>query len=152
MGDVPQVINTLRGKAAALERLIGKLEADLAQVRADLSHVNATIRLFEAPQSGEAFPTHMNLDRLFRRRELANLCKTALGGGPLSTRELALAVIRAKGFDEDDRHLRTTIAYRIVQALRMQEKRAGDVQRQGKSGNVIVWKVRASGPKLTTPG
>lgn len=35
------------------------IERDLAQARTDLSHVNATIHLFEAPQEGEAFPVHM---------------------------------------------------------------------------------------------
>jgi hypothetical protein len=139
MSDTPQVINTLRTKADRLNGIIGKLEADLAQARADLSHVNATIRLFEAPESGEGFPTHMNLDRLFKRREIAQLCAEALQTGPMNTRELALHVIRAKGFDEGDRHLRTAIAYRIVQALRQQEKRRGAIQRVEKVGNVVVW-------------
>lgn len=135
----PQVINTLRTKAATLEGLIGKLERDLAQLRADLSHVNATMRLFEAPQAGEEFPGHMNLDRLFKRRELASLCSEALASGPMNTRELALSVIRAKGFDEADRYLRKAVAYRIVQALRMQEKRRGAIIRVEKVSNVITW-------------
>lgn len=138
MSDTPQVINTLRTKAARLESYIGKLERDLAQARADLSHVNATIRLFEAPQEGEAFPSHMNLDRLFKRREIGALCAEALKDGPQSTRDLAAFIIRRRGWDDTDRHLRTSIALRIVQALRMQEKR-GRMDRAGKRGNAIVW-------------
>lgn len=135
----PQVINTLTTKAEALQGFIGKLEADLEQARADLAHVVATIRLFEAPQDGEAFPSHMNLDRMFRRREIGNLCHEALQDGPKDTRELALYIIRKKGFDERDRHLRSSVALRIVQALRMQEKRRGPIRREGKRGNAIVW-------------
>jgi hypothetical protein len=141
----PQVINTLRTKAEKLAGYIGKLERDLEQARADLSHVNATIRLFEAPDAGAQFPMHQNLDRLFKRREIGTLCAEALKAGPLDTRELALAVIRAKGFDDTDRHLRTAVAYRIVQALRMQEKRQGAIVRDGKLGNSIIWRSR-NGP------
>lgn len=147
----PQVINTLRTKADNFAGYIGKLESDLAQARADLSHINATIRLFEAPESGAQFPMHQNLDRLFKRREIAQLCAVALADGPKNTRELALAVIEAKGFDAGDRHLRTSVAYRIVQALRMQEKRRGPIQRAGKVSNVVVWSLLSempSQPKL----
>lgn len=141
MSDTPQVINTLQTKADKLNGLIGKLERDLEQARVDLSHINATIRLFEAPETGAQFPMHQNLDRLFKRREVANICKEALADGPKDTRELALYVIRAKGFDETDRHLRKAVAYRIVQALRMQEKRNGPIKRHGKRGNAIRWAV-----------
>ena len=137
----PQVITTLNTKAAMLQSLIGKLEADIEQARADLAHVVATIRLFEAPQDGEAFPSHMNLDRLFRRREIGNLCQQALADGPKDTRELALYIIRQKGFDERDRHLRTSVALRIVQALRLQEHRGMRVRRAGKRGNTIIWEL-----------
>lgn len=142
MSDTPQVINTLNAKAERLRSHIAKLELDLDQARADLSHIAATIRLFEAPESGEAFPVHMNLDRLFKRREVGHLCAEALQAGPLNTRELALHVIRSKGLDEGDRHLRTTVAYRIVQALRLQEKRHAGVERAFKLSNVVTWRLR----------
>ena len=61
--------------------------------------------------------------------------------GPKSTRELADYIVAAKGFPGADRHLKTSIAYRIVQALRMQEKR-GRTIRDGKAGNALVWKLR----------
>jgi hypothetical protein len=137
----PQVITTLTTKAEMLASLIGKLEVDLEQARADLAHVVATVRLFEAPQDGEAFPSHMNLDRLFRRQEIGKLCHQALADGPKDTRELALYIIRQKGFDERDRHLRTSVALRIVQALRMQEHRGMRIRRAGKRGTAIIWEL-----------
>jgi hypothetical protein len=138
----PQVINTLRSKADNLAGYIRKLESDIEQARIDLAHVNATLALFEAPDADTPFPMHYNLDRLFKRRQIGELCHKALVNGPLDTRQLALAVITAKGLDAADRHLRTTVAYRIVQALRMQEKRGG-MKRDGKRGNAIVWRSKS---------
>ena len=56
----------------------------------------------------------------------------------MTTRELAEAVIRAKGWDEQDKVLRSAIAYRLIQALNMQAKR-GKVARLGKRRGVAVW-------------
>lgn len=138
----PQVINTLRTKAENLQGYIAKLEADLEQARADLSHVVATLHLFEAPGADTPFPMHYNLDRLFRRREIGEMCHKALAEGPKDTRQIAEWIIAEKGFPGADRHLRTSVAYRIVQALRMQEKRGGRIARAGKHGNAIVWRLR----------
>lgn len=137
----PQVIKTLRSKAENLQGYIAKLEADIEQARADLAHVTATLHLFEAPGADTPFPMHYNLDRLFKRREIGDLCHRLLVDGPKDTRELSSAIIAYKGFPGADRHLRTSVAYRIVQALRMQEKRGGQIQRIGKKGNSIVWKL-----------
>lgn len=84
---------------------------------------------------------HYNLDRLFKRREIGLLCHEALQSGPKDTRELAAWIIERKGFPAPDRHLRTAVAYRIVQALRMQERR-GQLRRIGKNGNAIVWRLK----------
>jgi len=138
----PQVINTLRTKAENLQGYIAKLEADIEQARADLAHVLATLHLFEAPGAGEVFPMHYNLDRLFKRFEIGELCHKALADGPKDTRQLAEWIIEAKGFPAPDRHLRSAVAYRIVQALRMQEKRRGNIVRNGRSGNAIVWRLQ----------
>lgn len=140
MSDTPQVINTLRTKASQLEAFIAKAERDIARARVDLAHLRASIVLFEAPRlNGQ--PAFMNVNALFRRRELANLCKEALADGPMNTRELASWVIQHKGLDGDDRYLRTAVALRIVQALTMQAKRGAGVERAGKASNVVVWRL-----------
>lgn len=137
----PQVLNTLRAKADNLQGYITKLERDLEQARLNLSHVVATMHLFTTPKDGEPFPMHYDIHRLFKPREIGQLCHEALASGPMSTVELAAWVIAKKGFPEADRHLRTSVAYKIVQALRMQEKRRGPVVRDGKRGTAIVWKL-----------
>lgn len=138
--SVPQVINTLTTKANQLEAHIAKLERDIDRARKDLAHVRASMVLFEPPaHNGQ--PAYMNVNGLFRRGDLGKLCKLALVDGPMNTRELAAWVIAHKGLDGEDRYLRTAIAYRIVQALRMQEKRGAGFKRVEKVGNVVVWKL-----------
>jgi hypothetical protein len=74
-----------------------------------------------------------------RRGEIAELCKAALKEeGPLTTPELALRVIRAKRLDEGDKVLRQSVAYRIVQALRLQWKR-GKIESPEKRAGIRVW-------------
>lgn len=137
----PQVINTLRTKADLIAAHIASLEAEIDQARSALAHVNATIVLFEAPDAQSNQPALMDVNRLFKRGEVVKLCQRALEAGPMDTRQLALHVIREKGFDETDRHLKKAVAYRIVQALRLQEKRRGPIRRTGKNANVVVWGV-----------
>src|SRR5690606_12997871 len=100
------------------------------RARKDLAIVRAAMVLFEAPRENGQ-PAYMNINGLFRRRELVNICKEALASGPMTTRELAAFVIERKGLDAGDRYLRAAIAYRIIQALRLQEKRRGPIHRVG---------------------
>lgn len=138
----PQVINTLRTKAENLEGYINKLEADLEQARSDLAHVIATLHLFQIPESGNQYPMHYNIHRLFKPREIGQLCREALKDGPLDTRQLAEFIIAKKEFPGADRHLRASVAYKVVQGLRMQEKRGGNVVRVGKRSHAILWALR----------
>ena len=130
---------TLRNKRDEIERAIAAYEKEIEKARRDLAHVNATIRLFEAPSERTQFPVYVDTLRLFRRGEIADLCKAALKKeGPLTTPELALRLIRAKGLDEGDKVLRVSLTYRIVQALRLQWKR-GKVESPEKRGGIRVW-------------
>jgi hypothetical protein len=136
-----QIVTTLRRKRDEMEAAIRAYEKKTEALRRDLAHVNATLRLFELNGEHEVFPVHMDLTRLFKRGEVHRICQEALAGAPegLDTRELALAVIRAKSMDEGDAVLRKAINYRIVQAMRMQELR-GKVSGIGKRKGVRLWK------------
>jgi hypothetical protein len=138
----PQIVNTLRTKRDELERIIKAYEGKIEAARHDLMHVNATLRLFELNGAVELFPFHADTSRLFRRGETARLCKEALAAAPegMDTRELARAIIRAKGLDETDAVLRKAVAYRIVQALTLQRKR-GKLETLGMRRGVRVWKL-----------
>jgi hypothetical protein len=49
--------------------------------------------------------------------------------------------MRAKGMDESDKVLRSSVAHRVVQALSMQLKR-GQIASAGKLGGVRLWSRR----------
>lgn len=111
----------------------------MKRARKDLAHVRAAIVMFEPPRLGKQ-PAYMNVNGLFRRREVSQMCKEAIAeNGPMTTRELAAWVIRHKGLDDSDRYLKTAVAFRIVQALRLQEKRNSGFVRVGKRANVVIW-------------
>jgi hypothetical protein len=135
----PQIVTTLRNKRQQIEQVIALYEKKLAQARADLAHVNATLCMFESPDERTEFPVYMDTLRLFKRGEIVTICKKALAEeGPLDTRELALRVIRARGLDEGDSVLRTSITLRIVQAMRLQWKR-GRIGSLEKRRGICVW-------------
>lgn len=109
-----------------------------------LAHVNASIVLFERPDENAHHPVLMDINSVFKRGEVVKMCKEALTNGPMDTRELALWIIKRKGFDETDRHLRKAVAFRVVQALRLHEKRGTGIKRVGKNANVVVWGLNSS--------
>jgi hypothetical protein len=136
-----QTLVVLRNKRTEIERAIAAYEKKIEAAKLDLAHVNATLRMFEAPEGRTEFPVYVDTLRLFKRGEIVAICKKALAEeGQLDTRELALRVIRAKGLDEGDSVLRTSITYRIVQAMRLQAKR-GRVRSPGKRGAVRMWAI-----------
>ena len=134
----PQVINTLDAKRREIEAHIGSLERDLEQARRDLSAILAAIKVFSA--DGPRVTAYMNLSRLFPRHELPKLAKEALAASPagLSTVAVATYVMKAKGLDATDRHLRKAIAYKVVQVMRRWEKER-KVKRCGKDGSALTW-------------
>ncbi len=137
----PHILTTLRAKRDQMEAAIRAYEKKTEALRRDLAHVNATLRLFELNGEHEVFPVHMDLTRLFKRGEVHRICQEALAEASdgLDTRELALFVLRRKGWDDEDAVLRKAIAYRIVQSMRMQEKRRR-VSAYGKRKGVRVWR------------
>ena len=140
MADL-HIVTTLQRKRDEIERAIAAYEKKIAQARRDLAHVNATLRMFDAPEGRTQFPVYVDTLRLFKRGEIVAICKKALDAeGPLDTRELAIRVIRAKVLDEGDSVLRTSITYRIVQAMRLQWKR-GKIKSPETRGGVRVWSV-----------
>ena len=134
-------VTTLRAKRDQIEGLIAHFEDRLKEARTDLAHVNATLRLFEMDgEAQENARAYMNLNRVFPRGELRKLCVEALEAtqAPMSTREIAAYVIKAKGWDEDDRALRTSVTFRIVNTLRVPRRRER-IERVEKRKGVVVW-------------
>jgi hypothetical protein len=130
----------LRAKRDRIRDRIGAYERRLNQAQADLAHVNATLRLFEVTGDPDEFPPYLDLSRVFRRGETTSLRLEALGSGPKDTRELAVVVMKAKGLDTSDRVLCKAVALRIVQTLRMRQRR-GDIDGETRRKGVCLWRL-----------
>jgi hypothetical protein len=140
---LPQIVHTLTEKRHEIEAHIVELRRQLANAERDLSSIVAVLALYEVSSATQTrFPAYAHLNRLFAYGEMFRLCKAALAdaGKPLTTREIALAVIRAKGWDEGDAQLRKAVAYRLIQSLTRaaMQGRIGDA---GKQKGVRVWKL-----------
>ena len=105
MGDL-QVIGGLRDKRAELVALVGRLEQQLADHRVSLTHLDATLRLFDPnlllqPDSG---PQQRERVSWFRPGECLRAIYDVLRDSPqpLTTRDVAGRVIAAKGITVAD--------------------------------------------------
>jgi hypothetical protein len=136
-----RTVTTLRYKRAEIERSIANYEKRIAQAQSDLAHINAAISIFEASGDPKGFPAYVDIHRLFKRGEPIALCKQALAQGPMTTRQLALYVMKSKGLDQGDKVLAKTIGLRLIHALRMQCER-GNVRRTGKRDRAaLIWEL-----------
>ncbi len=134
-----RTVTTLRSKRDEIVASIRLYERQLEQARADLAHVSAAIRIFEASGDTKDMPRYVDVHRLFKRGEPIAICKAALANGPMTTRELAQHLMRAKGLDTGDKVLAKAIGNRLIHSLRMQAQR-GLLVRDGKRHGVSVWK------------
>ncbi len=84
MGE-PLVIQTLKDKRAEILGRISAYEAQIAQARHDLAHVNATIQLFTEPEKQRA--RYMVSHGFFKKGEISDICARHLGAdGEMTTR------------------------------------------------------------------
>ena len=141
----PHVISALREKRALVARLIEKLERKLEQHRADLTHIDGVLRLFQPehdPASIKPKRTYARRTRYFARNELSRLCMDALrtaDGALLTTDAIAGQIIEAKGFDAADAALRKAIDEQLLALLRSFRKRA-TIEQVG-LGRGVRWKL-----------
>jgi hypothetical protein len=116
-------------------------ERQLEQARADLAHILAAIRLFEVTGDPKRVPKYMDLHRLFRRGETWALCKAALAkNGPMTTKELSVDLMRARGLESGDVIMARALGMRLVKSLRRQELR-GQLVLDRKRKGVSVWRL-----------
>src|SRR5258708_19072642 len=101
----PHIISALRERRALVAGLIEKLERKLEQHRADLTHIDGVLRLFQPDRDpGEIKPKrpYAKRTRYFGRNELSRLCMDALraaDGTLMTTDAIAGQIAETKGFD-----------------------------------------------------
>ena len=136
-----RTVTTLRRKRTEILASIAGYEKQLAQARADLSHITAAISIFEASGDPKGFPAYVDVHRLFKYREPVTLCMQALAqNGPQTTKQLALHLMKAKGLDTGDKVLAKALALKLVHAMRMQAQR-GRVIARGKVKGTRIWEL-----------
>lgn len=109
-------------------------------MRSDLAYVTAVLRLFEVSGKAQDLARYSDHYRLFKRGEPWAIYSASLATDPLTTKELALALVKAEGMDLGDAVLAKAIVYRLIHSLRMQEQR-GRVKRHGKRHGVSEWRL-----------
>jgi hypothetical protein len=135
-----RTVTTLRYKRDEIVASIKLYERQLEQARADLAHVMAAIRIFEASGNPKDIPKYIDIHRLFRRGETWALCKAALASnGSMTTKELALELMKAKIIETGDKVLARALGMKLVNSQRKQELR-GQLVCEGKRKGVSVWR------------
>jgi hypothetical protein len=130
----PLVVQTLSEKRAEILGRIAAYEAQIAQAKHDLAHVNATIRLFTEPEKQRA--RYLVSHGFFKKGEIAEFCALHLeASGEMRTRELAERVMVERGLDAA---LRNSVVFKVVQALR-RAKRRRLVRMVEKRKGMCVW-------------
>src|SRR6202035_3407557 len=132
------VVSALRLKRAEISGHIHDLEKRIARQRANLANLDATIKLFSPDISPDSIPPKRayRRTRYFARNKLSRLTQDALrtASGPLTSAEIAAAVMQAKGMPPDDAAFKEIVAARALTVLRHLAKR-GAVAKPGTSRN-----------------
>jgi hypothetical protein len=94
------VVSALRLKRSEISGHVHDLEKRIARQRANLANLDATIKLFSPGSNPDAIPPKRTYrrTRYFAHNELSRLTQDALrmASGPLTTAEIAAAVIQAR--------------------------------------------------------
>ncbi|MDE2364232.1 MAG: hypothetical protein KGM42_16275 [Hyphomicrobiales bacterium] len=137
-----RTVTTLRRKRDEILAVIRLYERQLDQARADLAHVNAAMRIFQIDER-EHLPAYLDMHRVFTRKEKWPVIEAALREGvPLTTRELAVRLMRWKGLDTSDAVMSKAVSNLLIHSLRMAQTR-GKVEMIGKRKGVCVWQLAA---------
>jgi hypothetical protein len=138
------VVSGLIEKRRELAGIIDKLQRQLDQHRADLTHIDGALRVLATDLDPETIrPKRVyRRNRYFARNELSRLCLGVLrtaAGELLSTDDIAGRVIAAKGFDSGDELLRTAIREQIGSIVKRLH-RNGEIENEG-AGRASRWRL-----------
>ena len=135
------VVSALRNKRAELAGMVGQLEQQLARQRTNLAHLDATMRLFDPdirPQ--EIRPKRQRArSAWFRQGECLRLIYDALrdAAQPLTTRDLAERIMRAKAIPAGDGRRRELIQKTVLGSLNRAKETIARVETAG----VVSWRL-----------
>jgi hypothetical protein len=126
------VVSALRLKRAEISGHIHDLEKRIARQRVNLANLDATIKLFSPGTNPDAIPPKRpyRRTRYFAHNELSRLTQDALrtASGPLTSAEIAAAVMQAKGMPSGDGQFKEIVAGRLLTVVRRLVKRGAAVK------------------------
>jgi hypothetical protein len=134
------VVSALVDKRAEIAGQITRFEQQLGQFRADLTHVDATIRLF-APDTIPAKVLRRS-DGWFesgevKRRVLDTLRRSGL---PMRAPDVVRTVMVEKGLDPADRRAFATVQLKVGSNLRQLTAR-GLLSRSARNSGAVLWRI-----------
>jgi hypothetical protein len=131
-----QVIDALRNKRAELAGTLRQLEQQLVQQRANLAHVDATMRLFD-PDIRPKQPRERNA--WFRQGECLRLIYDELREAtqPVTTRELTERIMRVKAIPAADGQRRERVQKTLLASLNRAKQTIARVEIAG----VVRWRL-----------
>ena len=126
------VVSALRLKRAEISGHIRDLEKRIARQRANLANLDATIKLFSPGTNPDAIPPKRayRRTRYFAHNELSRLTQDALrtASSPLTSAEIAAAVMQARGMPSGDAAFKEIVADRVLAVLRRLAQRGAAVK------------------------
>lgn len=114
------IVQTLKQKRVEISGVIAAYQAQIAQARHGLAHVNAVIRLVEGREQERA--QYIVRHGFFKKGEIADICMRHLkADGELDTHQLAERVMCERKLEVSDTPLRNSVVFQVVQSLRHAE-------------------------------
>ncbi len=137
------VVSALVSKRAEIAGLIARTEQQLGQFRADLVHLDATLRLFAPELEPKTIPAKRirQADLWFERGELPRRVLDALRRArePIRAPDVVRAVMIDKGLDPADRPTFAHVQWKIRDTLKSLHKR-GLLASDG-VGHGVLWRI-----------
>jgi hypothetical protein len=135
------VIGALRNKRAELAGILRQLEQQLVQQRANLAHVDATMRLFDPDIRPNDIRPKLSRERnaWFRQGECLRLVYDELREAtqPMTTRQLAEQIMRVKAIPAADDQRRERVQKTLLASLNRAKQTIARVEIAG----VIRWRL-----------
>jgi hypothetical protein len=137
------VVSALINKRAEVAGTIARTEQQLGQFRADLVHLDATLRLFALELEPKMIPskTIRQFDRWFESGELSRRVLDAIrrAGEPSRATNVARAVMIHKGLDPADRPSFARVQWKLRNTLSRLNKRR--LLTSARAGVGVAWRI-----------
>lgn len=139
---IPVALSALVDKRSTLAGDIREFEERLEQLRSDVLHVDAVIRLMDPAYQLDAIVPKSRRQRRqwFGNGEMLRIVLETLrrATDPLTSREVAMEVMERKGFDTNDGATLRLIEKRVDATIR---RRGGMVERVVYGPRSVAWKL-----------